>query len=79
MKLMFTSGWPRRAVRAAKRMSQCRVISSPPPTATPSMAASIGLADARKRWTRPWTSWHQSAMPASSILANVSRSAPALK
>ncbi len=51
MKAMLISGWPKRASVVAKRRSQWRVISSPPPTAVPWIAANTGLGDSRRLFT----------------------------
>src|SRR5262245_49131949 len=67
MNPMLISGWPSRASDAAKRRSQCRVISSPPPTAVPLMAASSGLGEPRSRRTMSWQRLAQARMPLEDI------------
>jgi len=49
MKPMRISGWPSRASLAAKRRSQCRIISSPPPTAVPSVGPTAGPTESASR------------------------------
>ena len=79
MKPMRISGWPSLASDAAKRMSQCSVISSPPPTAVPLIAASRGLVEPRSSRTIAWQRFVQSRTSSADRPLKVLRSAPARK
>ena len=75
----LTSGWPKVAERAARRMSQAIAISQPPPNASPLTAAIVVIGDCSHSRESAWMRSRCARPESASHLVKALMSAPAQK